>query len=307
MAYFGGDVIRKIRNPGRLKFPAGYTPSPIERISTISEGTCLSILNEVVIPNLSSTPPAFEGAGVVTCAGGSYLRLAYASIRKLRELNPTIPVQIWHLNQSEVDGKERKFDDLNVQFRNCQPFFESEFYRTRTGWSSKSVAVMQSPFQNVLFMDADCYPLVDPVTIFEHSDYEAGLLVFPDGKQCRDSNRIFNALGIRYEADFWEWEAGQFLVDKVEHWKAIQLYAWMSSHAYLFHNLLHGDKDTLPLAAIKLEEEFVTASRPDWIESGFIHKLTDGTPVFHHMLSPKRDPVDPPADIQGFYEEYDSK
>lgn len=306
MAYFGGDVIRKVRAPGRLKFPAGYVPGPIERISVVTEGTCLSILNEVVIPNLSSTPPLFEGTGVVTCAGGRYLKLAYASISKLRELNPTIPVQIWHLNALEVAGHKCKFDALDVEFCNCEPVFEEEFYRTRTGWASKAIAVSRSGFRNVLFLDADSYPLIDPEQIFNHADYSEGFLAFPDGKKCRDSNRIFNTLGIRYAEDFWEWEAGQFLINKAVHWKSVQLYAWMSSHGYLFHNLLHGDKDTLPLAALKLGEKFVTSIRPDWIDSGFIHKLTDGTPAFHHHLSPKRDPIPALPDIQLLYDEYDN-
>lgn len=306
MSFFGGDVIRRVRPPGRLKFPAGYEPSAIERIGNVSEGTCLSILNEVVLPNLSPTPPAFEGAGVVTCAGGSYLKLAYASISKLRELNKDVPVQIWHIGEAEIDGFERRFDHLNVEFRNVVPFFESDFYRSRTGWTSKAVAVMHSPFRHCLFIDADSYPLIDPIEIFAHQDYREGLLVFPDGKVCRDSNRIFNMLGLAYSEDFWEWEAGQFLLDKVTHWKALQLYGWMSSHAYLFHNVLHGDKDTLPLAALKLGEKFITGNRPDWIDSGFMHKLTDDTLAFHHMLSPKRDPVPPPPDVQAYYDEWDN-
>jgi len=311
MAYFGGDVIRKIRTPGRLKFPTGYTPAAIERVTSVSEGTCLAILNEVIVPNLSDTPPAFEGTGVVTCAGGKYLRLAYASIRKLRELNAEIPVQIWYMNETELTPLEslRKFDNLNVQFCNCQPFFESEFYRHRTGWTSKSIAVKHSPFRHVLFLDADAYPLIDPYEVFSHEDYLThGMLVFPDGKQCRDSNRLFNALGIKFTAEFAEWEAGQFLLDKVKHWKALQLYSWFNNHGYLFHQLWFGDKDALPLAAIKLEEPFITGNKPTWEGWGYQHYLRDGTAVFRHCLAPKRgDKVEPPVDLQPFLEEYDAK
>lgn len=307
MNYFGGDVIRKIRTPGRLKFPAGYVPTPIERINIVTEGTCLAILNDVVIPNLSSTPPAFEGTGVVTCAGGSYLRLAYASISKLREVNASIPVQIWHLNESEVAGHEHKFDKLNVEFRNAEPHFDREVYRHRTGWSAKSVAVVHSPFDRTLFLDADSHPLLDPLEICAHDDFLEGLLVFPDGKECRDNNRIFNALGIHYSEDFWEWEAGQFLVEKSTHWKAVQLYAWIAKHGYLFHQVLWGDKEYLPLAAIKMREKFVTsARRPSWEGWGYRHYLSDGTPAFHHILAPKRgEKVLAPPDIEALWKKYD--
>lgn len=305
MNYFGGDVIRKIRTPGRLKFPAGYVPTPIERINVVTEGTCLAILNDVVIPNLSSTPPAFEGTGVVTCAGGPYLRLAYASISKLREVNPNIPVQIWHLNNDEIRGAQERFKHLDVEFRNCEPLFESEVYRHRTGWSAKSVAVVHSPFRNCLFLDADAYPIVDPEKLFDHPDYRDGFIAFPDGMQCRDSNRIFNALGIKLTEDFTEWEAGQFLVNKSVHWKSVQLYAWMNKHGYLFHKLQHGEKDLLPLACMKLGEPFVTTKPPSWEGWGYQHYLSDGTPAFHHTLAPKRDRVLAPPDIEALWKEYD--
>lgn len=304
MAHFSTGFIPKIRTPMRPR-NARYT-SDLDRL-VVTEGTCLAILNDVVIPSLSTTPPAFEGTGVVTCAGGKYLKLAYASISKLREVNATIPVQIWHIGPDEVYGETHKFKDLNVEFHDCVPFFDLENYRHRTGWSAKSVAVKNSPFRHVLFLDADSYPLLDPNDIFAHSDYANGMTVFPDGKKCRDTNAIFNALGIKYSDEFWEWEAGQFLVDKVEHWRAVQLYAWLNSHGYLFHRILWGDKDLMPLAALKLGEEFTTAQRPDWIDSGFIHKLTDGTPAFHHCLSPKRDPVPAPDDLQRYYDEYDKQ
>jgi len=51
------------------------------------------------------------------------------------------------------------------------------------GWPIKPAALMHCQFQNVLFIDADCFPLRNPEFLFETPEFkEYGALFWPDNK-----------------------------------------------------------------------------------------------------------------------------
>ena len=266
----------------------GYLANPeLHRIGKISPMQLLPLLS-YVMPLLRDPCPPCEGTGIVMVAGGKYLRWAYASIRKTREVTD-LPIQIWHLGEAEVTPEDRrKFDDLDVEFVNAHEFLDEFPMHRLGGWECKSYAVAHCPFRQVILLDADCHPIVDPEPLFETQEFkDTGIIMWPDLNKCRKDDMIFPCMGLAVDPDFQEMEAGQLLVDKKRLWEAVRFTVWMNSHSEAFYQIAFGDKDLHQMALRKLGLPFSVGDIPDWIGSGMVHRFR-GEPVFRHLMEGKR-------------------
>lgn len=278
----------------------------VKRIGKISEGSILATL-KFVIPRLDEPLPKMEGTGIVTVAGGKYLKYLWILVKHVRSLSD-LPIICYHIGQHEIQHPSvGMLEDMGVEFRDALPLMKAEGYTLHgnRGWSAKSIAVKHSPFRNVLFLDADAIPLIDPEAIFAHRDFQHGFLAFGDIAPCRKNNMLFPSLGIRYDKDFVEAEAGQFLVDKKRFWKAIQLYSFMNGRPKPFHDLAMGDKTLLQLACRKLGIPFTLSTQQEWMGYGIRHSLTDGTKAFLHAMPEKRGGEAAPG-WSDFFHEFES-
>lgn len=243
----------------------------------------------------------YKGTGVVMAAGGKYLRYAYASLSILRELDPEIPVQIWTLKGEQPDSR---FDHLNVEWVESEPYFEYECSYLRTGWASKCLAVKHSPFRHVLLLDADSAPVKAPADLFESYPYRStGLVLFPDVAEHTHSG-FWPSIGIRYKS-VPEHEAGQVLIDKNRHWETLKLTMWMNCHKW-FHDTAFGDKNLWGIAATKLKIPYSNGESPRWAGWGIEHFL-EGELAFQHLGEEKRNGRhrDAPTKISSLLDEYD--
>ena len=141
----------------------------------------------------------------------------------------------------------------------------------------KAAAVLFSSFEEVLYLDADNFPVMDPSFLFEHASFREGTVevdepgttnrvevpvsavFWPDYRPIEPDNPIFRTLGLprsswarREKAQ----EAGQLVLTKPRCWKALNLALYMASDSSLpmrggrpfYYLLLHGDKDTFRFA-----------------------------------------------------------
>ena len=66
------------------------------------------------------------------------------------------------------------------------------------GWQSKIKAIIQAPFEEVLLLDADSFPLKDPEYLFDHSFYkEHGVVLWNDScswtpERIKQLNEMYN-------------------------------------------------------------------------------------------------------------------
>lgn len=277
----------------------------VDRIGKVEPSSCLAVLRHV-IPLLAEEPcPPCEGTGVVMVAGGRYLREAWASVNKLREVSD-LPVQIWHLGQGEVTERDRmNFEDLEVEFVNAYDFLDEHPSYQFGGWQAKSYATAYCPFRHVLQLDADCHPLADPMELFQSEEYKAtGSIHWPDLNKCRQGDMIFPCTGIKRPKDFQEIEVGQVVYDKERLWKALRLTVWMNSHSECFYKLQYGDTLLYVLALMKLGYQFTIAEKATWHGWGMTH-YWKGNPVFRHAMNLKRSTEKPPEDLAELFREYD--
>lgn len=140
----------------------------------------------------------------------------------------------------------------------------------------KAAAVLFSSFQEVLYMDSDTFPVMDPSFLFEHAAFTEGMvevdapggqrievpvsaIFWPDYRAIDPNNPVFRTFGLpmrsvaRREKSQ---DSGQLLVSKSRAWRALNLALYMASDSSLplrggrpyYYLLLQGDKDTFRFA-----------------------------------------------------------
>lgn len=289
--------------------PKGYRFDAVRRIGRIDAGSIRAVLN-FVIPRLETEPPPtepMEGFGIVTCAGGRYLRYLYAQVKVTRRFTDA-PIHCYHLGPAELNHPcVDMLREMDVTFVDAIPVMREQNYALwkNVGWSAKSAALLDCPFRYALFMDADCIPLIDPESLLDSDDFTEGFLAWHDINKCRKNNMVFPLMGLKMPKDFREFEAGQQLWDRQRHWKALQLFSWMNGRPRPFYELVHGDKDLGPLSFMKLGIPFNVGGEPKWEHNAIRHHLSDGTPAFLHYMETKRSKGAPP-EVASLLHEFDN-
>jgi len=132
---------------------------------------------------LADLPPypdgQFAGRGAVLCGGGAYEASVYVACRMLRHVGWRHPIQVWHRGPAEpVSDRVRRLPGVEVVDAEAHPARAGR--RLLGGWEAKSLAVLNAPFEDVLFLDADCYPIFDPDECFAPAHNPHGIVTWPD-------------------------------------------------------------------------------------------------------------------------------
>lgn len=246
------------------------------------------------IAELPREPGSFAGRGIVIAGGGHYFAAAYVSLRVLRHVGCTLPVQLWHFRDELTERQRRLVEELGGECIGAAEHALATGFAWHDswwkGWQLKSYALLHSPFREVLWLDADCYPTRDPEYLFDDLLYrERGSLFWPDlaDSSCPfppDSPLIFGAPAL---GDL-PCEAGQLLIDKGLCWRELQLALFLNRHADFTYRLLWGDKDTFPIAWRRLGREYgrlwpIATATPQAILQHDAH----GDVIFQHRARDK--------------------
>jgi hypothetical protein len=202
--------------------------------------------------------PELNGRGIIFCAGGPFVPSAYVAVRLLRHYGNTLPIEIWHAGEDEIPPWARRaFEPWDVKLQDVMPFACGRPQKQMRGWPIKTAALVNSKFKEVLFLDADCFPLRNPEFLFGTPEYtRLGGLFWPDNKfhKMVDGASIWRMTGLSYRGDV-EFETGIMAIDKSRRWRELNLADWMNQHSTFWYHHTTGDKDTLYLAWRKLGTE----------------------------------------------------
>jgi hypothetical protein len=238
-------------------------------------------------------PGGFSGRGVVIAAGGPYWPGAYITAKMLRHVGCTLPVQVWHLDrerESEVLDEFRKIPD--VEFVNADRHPARPLRRTVAGFGIKLFSVLHSPFNEVLFLDADNYPCQDPTFLFEDAGYKkTGAIYWPDAPHTEKWTN-WPHWGVEPFGPKVGLETGQFLINKETAWGPLALADWYDDRPEWCygHGVWsdHGDKGPHRVAWAKLKREFTMFSTlPRWKDIAFVQTAPNGSPLFVHRAQSK--------------------
>jgi alpha 1,2-mannosyltransferase len=107
--------------------------------------------------------------GIVTVGGGRYTGTVLVSIRMLRRTNSTLPVEVFMPTPEDYDEHTCKvvLPSLNAK---CVAIPRYEGIHIEQ-YQYKIFAVLLSSFEDVLFLDADNFPIVDPTEFIDSQPY----------------------------------------------------------------------------------------------------------------------------------------
>lgn len=209
----------------------------------------------------------FDGTGVVMVGGGEYFGPAIVGIHMLRRSGSNLPVQVFVADESEYEDKLCK-DYLPKLGAECLILgdFIKEFEVTH--YQLKSLAMLLSSFEHVLYLDSDSIPLLKPETeLFAGEPYtSAGLVIWPDFWISTESPSFYEVVGIgTMPANLPKSssEAGQLLINKRDHLKTLLLANYYNIYGPDFYYPLlsqgalgQGDKETFMAAAMVLNSTY---------------------------------------------------
>ena len=168
---------------------------------------------------------AFAGRGIVILAGGKYSEIAATTLGMIRLLGSRLPVEVWMLDR--IEEKDGWCDELVPQGLVCR--FISDYLSDMSAFSHhyqlKIPAIMLSSFAEVLYLDSDSIPVVNPDHVFDAPAYaRTGAVLWPDYWKATESpfTPYITRRSLRKSTtipNFQTVDSGQMLWNKERHWK----------------------------------------------------------------------------------------
>lgn len=229
----------------------------------------------------------FNDRGIVIVGGDKYWPSVYVTLRMLQHVRCTLPVQVWHTSS---DTPPLYIDAELVDAGNVQGFPDPT---KRNGplhppYQLKTIAAMGSPFEEVLVLDADSYPCIDPTSLFGRPE---GAVFWPDREESWVWTRWAD-WGVKPFGPPCSLEVGQYIVNKRIAWKPFNLMHWYDQHGDwcygwgIHHD--HGDKGPPRVAFAKCKHTWAMSHiGADWRVAAFVHRGFDGSPAFVHRCQSK--------------------
>jgi ADP-heptose:LPS heptosyltransferase len=263
--YFRGGVLRSLSQRERIAARRGVKKS----LGNDYDRGPLTLHNarlacERFLKRLPPYPGGFRGRGIVICGGGvKYFTGAWVCIHMLRRMGCSLPIQLWHLGEREMDETMKSLvAPLGVECVDAHAVAEKHPVRRLGGWELKPYAILHCPFREVLFLDADNVPVRNPAVLFDTPQYQkTGAIFWPDYGRMEKTQTIWDNCGLDRPPGP-EFESGQIVVDKKRCWQALSLALWFNEHSDFYYQHLHGDKETFHLAFHRLRKSYGFVATP---------------------------------------------
>lgn len=271
----------------------------------LNEHNAAELMNEAAVKS-PRYPGGHIGRGIVIPAGGlKYFACAWVCVNRLRDLGCKLPIELWHLGAHELSDEMRALiEPLGVACVDAYDVRSKHPARILNGWELKPYAIIHSTFQEVLLLDADNVPVIDPTFLFDSPEFISHAAAFWLDYGCLAPTRdIWRLTGIPYQKER-EFETGQVLVDKARCWEALSLTMWMNEHSDFWYRHIHGDKETFHMAWRKLERSYAMPCKGIESLDGIMcqHDFHDNR-IFQHRNSHKWNLFQENVRIPGFVHE----
>lgn len=207
--------------------------------------------------------------GIVMTAGGSYVGIAVTSILMLRRNGSQLPVQLFLDSDSDYDANlcENVLPALGTECHIMQRFWETTPWMPPLAkFQFKVFSILLSSFQEVLFFDADCWPIHNPDGLFEAAPFTThGLVTWPDFWLSTTAPVLYDILGVAPPrlTERRSSESGVLLYDKARHGTSLIMAAYYNfygpNHYYPLLSqgaIGQGDKETFLHGAMVMGNPF---------------------------------------------------
>lgn len=143
------------------------------------------------IPTWETVKKAYSGRGVVISAGSPHLHRVWPNVvLMMRNLNSTLPIEVWTKDRTEFDITmplvKQLRDELNISIsiHTIADFMSITWDALVIPevFKVKPLSLLFSSFDEVVLLDADSVPVVDPNVLFDSEKADSGLIQWPVSK-----------------------------------------------------------------------------------------------------------------------------
>lgn len=279
----------KLSSNDRSDFPKDWEKFKEVQLAHIS-------LIDNLIEKKCEAPKYQYDKGIVIGAGGAkYFGCGFACFHILRKLGCNLPVEFWYLDEYEIDNKMKNLCDyFNIKYINATKYCQDNNLSPRilNGWELKPFATLHSNFKEVLYLDADNIPALDPSYLFDIAEYKnLGAIFWPDLPPHKRKEWLspicWQNVGLEYRDEI-DFETGQYLINKEKCFKELNLTMWMNEHSDWFYKFVYGDKSTFHLAWRKCGSDYVIPQRrAGWKHPCILQYDPSDVLVFQHACQGK--------------------
>ncbi|KAK4684123.1 alpha 1,2-mannosyltransferase, partial [Tremellales sp. Uapishka_1] len=229
------------------------------------------------------------GRGIVLTGGNQDTTQRMITLMKhLRRLNVELPIEIFHFKGELTNNDDRReISRLGGTIREI-----SGVEKVAGVWKNfqiKGLAIVESSFREVLYLDSDNIPLRNPSHLFDAPLYltSGRAIFFPDLSKDHPDNAIWRLIGDRCTLDDWTFESGQIVIDKAGNdglnLAALWIASYMMGDLGFWFKMCGGDKDTFRWAFRALDLQM--GHSPKWMSPvGFLNGYEGGRFCGHTML-----------------------
>ncbi|KAB5526487.1 alpha-mannosyltransferase [Coniochaeta sp. 2T2.1] len=133
-----------------------------------------------LLPQIAPLLPFDERPrGIVMTTHGNSIGVAMTSILMLRRTGSVLPVQLFLNSKAEYDPS---LCDDTLRKLGAECLVMEKLWKTTPdmpmlkGYQFKIFSILFSTFQQVLFLDADCWPLANPNSLFDSEPYKSVIM-----------------------------------------------------------------------------------------------------------------------------------
>ncbi|KAM5366202.1 hypothetical protein ACJZ2D_010630 [Fusarium nematophilum] len=282
-----GDQISAPSSLPRDKFdPHGATPQTDTDVMDLpkDEFESLKQNHQDYVENIrhlaTQLPFTPSTRGVVMTSRGSNLGIAVTAILMLRHIGSELPVQLFldPANDHEHELCKSSLAALQVECLNMDDLLQlpqpwNWTTPTLEKFQFKVFSIILSKFQDVLFLDADAFPIRKPDHLFDVEPYKShGLVTWPDFWLPTISPLFYEIAGAEKPNVTIESrcsESGIMLYNKARHADSLLLAAYYNFYGPKFYYALQsqgawgsGDKETFMQSALVLGNPFWQVKKP---------------------------------------------
>ena len=221
---------------------------------------------EANLPSMNYIPGS---RGLVSSAGGDYFPLLVISLRVVRRTGCKLPMEVFLASEREWKSHicELVLPRLNARYIILSTFLGNSA-DPLTRFQYKSLSMLFSSFEELLFTDADCWPVRDPNEVFDSEPFlSRHLVTFPDYWASSISKIYYDitAQAIPRLSERQSTESGQIFLSKKRHERSLLLSTYYNYFGPKYYYPIfsqgapgEGDKDTFLAAASVLSQTYYT-------------------------------------------------
>lgn len=285
-----------------------YTRQERDLIARVSRRLKEEVARIKSLPNTSNS--SFADKGIVLIGAAKYVNTSLKYLSYLyHHLKVEEQCQIFyrqdelaleHIQALETLSEKIKCIELSEKPAWLSPLLLNHSFSEKP-FHLKHLAIAQSRFEHVLFLDSDNLLVRKPTSLFHSAEFEkTGLVLWSDFFLKRYFNLVYPITSVGFRLEY-ERETGQILVNKQKHFKTLLLsyFLTLDYDIQKDRQMLYGDKDSFELAARLLNNPYSTIPHNvipvgelnlqigGTCGYGLMQFDFDGFPIFIHAINKK--------------------